>query len=288
MLEYVNCNLCGVDDYSILAGEHILPGEKLKSVKCKKCGLIYINPRLDAEGLSNLYGENFYAEKTISGLYCLGKDVNINRFRNCFRFLKNYKREGGKLLDIGCGVGAFLEAVSKERMWDIYGVEPSDYVFRLAHEKFGDNIIKGTLEEANFKNKSFDVVTLWNVLEHVPDPFALLKEVRRILKDDGLLIIAVPNVKYYLLKCFIVKVIFHKNVSWYPTEHLYHFSLKTLEKLTNKAGFIMYKQELCEPFMCGSRLENLTKKIGIKFVKLLFRLTQINWGGLEVYLIKTK
>jgi len=286
MLEYVKCNLCGADDYNTLAEECILSKEKLQIVKCKKCGLIYTNPRLDAEGLSIVYGEESYAEKTITGASCLDVSVNKNRFYNCLKLLEKCKYKDGKLLDVGCGTGIFLETIAKRKSWHLYGVEPSKYAFKVAHNKFGDNIFNCTLEEAQFKDKSFDVITLWNVLEHVPDPLAVLNEAERILKDDGLLILSVPNVILYQVKRFMVKtgLLSKNNISWHAAEHLYHFTPKTINMLINKTNFVIFKQTLSTPFMIGNWLENFIRGIASMVMRIFFDITKINLGGFELYL----
>ena len=287
MLEYVKCGLCGADGYDVLLRENIESGEKLAIVKCKKCGLIYTNPRLSTSDILKLYSEGSYAEKSISGLYCLDECVNRNRFKNCLSFLGQEKNRGGKLLDVGCGAGLFLGVVAKTKKWDIYGIETSAYAYKEAQAKLGKTIINNTLGEANFGDGFFDVITFWNVLEHVSNPLFLLREARRTLRDDGFVILTVPNVNFYLIKYFLIKLLFQKKISWYPNEHLYHFSVKSFKKLVDEAGFVVCKQVVSTPFLLGGSFENLIKRFGFVALKILFRCTGINLGGIEFYLIKS-
>ncbi len=95
----------------------------------------------------------------------------------------------GRILDVGCGLGFLLSGINKE--WQRIGVELSEFAADIA-SKWG-TVFRGTLEEASFDSKSFDVVVLHHVIEHVPNPESLIIEIRRILKPDGMLILGTPN-----------------------------------------------------------------------------------------------
>lgn len=135
--------------------------------------------------------------------------------------------EGNKLLDIGAGTGDFLLAAKKEN-WNLEGVEPNARARKLAHEK-GIELQK---ELSYFKENSFDVISMWHVLEHVPDLDFQLKELHRLLKPNGVAVIAVPNFKSFDAK-------YYKEfwAAYDVPRHVWHFSQSGITELFEKHNF---------------------------------------------------
>lgn len=139
-------------------------------------------------------------------------------------------RGSGRILDVGCGGGGFLYRV-KQWGWDTYGVEPSETGTRQA-QSLGLNVRQGTLQGAAFETGFFDVVRLSNVLEHLPDPKAVFREIHRILKADGAVYVTVPNTKSLVFWLFRER--------WYALDaprHVISYSPRTLERLAQSTGF---------------------------------------------------
>jgi len=220
MLEYVKCNLCGSDYFNSLCKI-----EPFNIVKCKKCGLVYVNPRQMGEKLLEKY-EQPILEDNFQSM----KDQRISNFKRNLYSLRHFKK-GGKILDIGCSYGIFLDIARKDG-WDTFGVELSKAASTYAKNKLGLNVFCGALEDAKFENSSFDAITMWEVLEHVPDPTSFLKEVNRILKNNGVIGISVPNFYWFYSKNPRMKEEYLK-----PAIHLFHFSPSTLKKLLLKTGY---------------------------------------------------
>jgi len=193
--------------------------------KCSDCGLIFTDPRPTADETSDLYGENYMAN--LESVRSILTRICENRLS----FVEKFKK-GGKLLDIGSGCGYFLEAARK-RGWTVFGTEMSDYCIKYSKEEFEISIESGEIFETNFPTSCFDIITMWHTLEHVRAPLDYLLELNRILKNDGLIFILVPN------RQFLVNYL--KGWSWIAKteimEHFYFFSTKTLEAILNKAGF---------------------------------------------------
>ena len=224
MLEQINCNLCGIDDTKLLYNK-----DSLNIVRCKRCSLVYINPRLSEADREKYYSKDYF------NVYFKDKEIHMkNRFKKRLDEIYRYK-EGGRLLEIGCGTGFFL-ALARKRGWETYGAELSPYASRYACEELKLNVFKGRLEKANYPKDYFDVITLWHILEHVPDPEYLLKEIARILKSDGLLAIEVPNIS-----SLVVRLLKTKWELFAPKEHLYYFSPKTLGRMLKEMGFKIIK-----------------------------------------------
>jgi len=197
-LEYVKCNLCGSDDSTILFTvkdrRYKKPG-LFNVVRCRKCGLIYTNPRPSKKLISQYYPSYYWDVGRVNNKNRLIKTLfKMNQILIdiiCYKMTIPLK-SNRKLLDIGCGSGKFLYSM-KKLGWQTYGVEIGDFAAKHAREELGLNVFTGTVGEASFPDKFFDGITMHQVLEHVADPTATLLEINRILKDDGLLAISVPD-----------------------------------------------------------------------------------------------
>lgn len=236
MPRHVACTLCGQNDTKV-----IQEAEKpYKVVKCRNCGLVYVNPQPDRIFTEEHYQEDYYKEWIEKQM-----EKRIPMWKRRLKELKKH-RKSGRLLDVGCGAGTFLKLANEEG-FEVYGTEISEYASRYVKDNFGINVFKGNLEEAQFPASSFEIVTIWHTLEHLPDPRITLKEVNRILKKDGLLVIAIPN-----LKNFITRVLYllakRKKLKLFSIKakelHLFHFSAKSITLLLKETGFNIKKTAL--------------------------------------------
>lgn len=220
MPEKIICNICGS-----IQLKQFPAGRKYGLSKCLRCGLVFTNPRPTQTEIGDLYGKDYLANLESV------RDSLMTICRKRLGFVERYKN-GGRLLDIGAGNGYFLELARGGR-WEIFGTESSEYCIDYCKESFGISLINCQLEHFPFIGGYFDVVTMWHVIEHLKDPMGSLIEVRRILKDCGLLFLLTPNLKFLLNYLKGVKSMSDIELS----EHLYHFSEKTLSQMLEKAGF---------------------------------------------------
>jgi len=219
--------------------------------KCKNCDLIFLNPQPTVEESLKYYTSDYYQrtdegtgiQKIVKNFTFFlqkfhTKNPNIFKF---FPFLSQYVRgikiiPDGKYLDAGCGNGTFLYAMKRiNPSEEYYGVEPGNFDEEdiKAH---GLNVIRGTLEDAHYPDNYFDVITLNHVFEHVPDPSETMKELKRILKPGGILIIAVPNHNSFAYKIF-GKFFWQLDVP----RHLFHYSDKILKIYASKLNLKVEK-----------------------------------------------
>lgn len=251
-IEEVKCNLCGTFNSEILEDCIVTIDSysfSFKMVKCPICGLVYLNPRLNESGLKAFYEAYFKKPK--------GGDYDIEQINSSphlmDRFLGEIEKRiaKGKLLDVGCGRGSFLNR-AKERGWYGWGVEFSE-IAALEARELGLNVQIGDLTQVKFPSSYFDVVTLFNVIEHVRDPFATISEVHRVLKHTGLLVIRAPNIDWLefppvgvlrnikkRVKGFLDKNYYFSTtgiLNMFMVQHLYYFSRETLRLLLEKIGF---------------------------------------------------
>lgn len=228
----MNCPLCG--------GEEALPLLEIpfrQMVRCRKCGLVYGNrlpPAGECARCSTLDPAEVEREER----------VGERRSRHFRRFLAA-AGQPGKLLDVGCGYGFFLE-LAREAGWEAIGVDLDPRAVAYAKDHLRVNAFEGDLRDLRFPGGSFDLVTLWNVLDYVPDPLDLLEEVHRLLKSGGRIFIRTPNVVWHLLNCRLTGLL--KRLGWGAVFderpytifvfHLTNFSRSTLRLLIERAGFV--------------------------------------------------
>jgi len=153
---------------------------------CPACDVAFVDPFPDRAALQRRYGPGYYA-----AWISRQKSRRARMWDARLRFLEGVAGRG-RLLDVGCGDGAFLEQ-ARRRGWEVAGTEISSWAAAHAAATLGRAVFCGELREAAYPEAHFDAVTLWHVLEHVTEPLSLLEEVRRILKPRGVLIVAVPN-----------------------------------------------------------------------------------------------
>ena len=156
---------------------------------CKKCGLVFNNPRPNMQSISRFYSQE---GKTNSWM---GADKQEKAWaRLASRRLRRVLaiKRTGRLLDVGCGIGRFINAARKAG-FEVQGIELSTSAVNIAKQKYGLNLLFGDLDDLDFEIEKFDVITLWHSLEHVPYPGRTLTKIKSILADGGYLVIAVPN-----------------------------------------------------------------------------------------------
>lgn len=136
-----------------------------------------------------------------------------------------------RLLDVGCALGFMLQ-VARGAGWEPVGVETSEFAARYAAEKTGCSVRTGTLQEAGFPSESFDVVTLMDVIEHVPDPDGLLREVRRVLRPEGVAYIVTPNFASFFVRLYGLNA-----YGIWPDQHVVYFQPSTIRRLLRRIGF---------------------------------------------------
>ena len=206
-------------------------------VDCLDCGLTYINPRVK-NSHENYWGDpDIYFEE--------GKDIfngtkSHHRDKNYLEELRHIKKfkDSGKLLDVGANMGFFLRKAN-EKGFDAIGLDPSESLSELGKKHFGLNIENSYLNNCSFKDKTFDVITLIDVFEHLTDPIINLKKIRSLLKDDGIVCIKVPNANYNKLKLKIFKFLKKDKAKdiFDSYEHVVHYNPTTMKNMVQKCGF---------------------------------------------------
>jgi SAM-dependent methyltransferase len=202
-------------------------------VKCERCGLIYQNPRLEPQELEAYYPDDYesYYRETKESLSWLQWKLLEYGLRKRARLLLQ-RQNAGRLLDVGCATGHFLYYVREHSHWQVQGVEPNHTAAQFAEETFHLDVYRGGLHEAKFPDNYFDAVTMWDVLEHVEEPVAIMEEVWRILKPGGAFLVRLPIADSLDAKLF--------GQYWSGLDqprHLSVFSRSSLHRLLESVGF---------------------------------------------------
>ena len=233
-LEKISCPLCDEKWHRPIT--HRPDG--MQVVRCTACHLLFLNPRPGEEALAALYTKEYfegdgefgwmkgYLESEMADLEGPG-----GYWQGILRKLEERLGKKGKVLDIGCSGGFFLEQARRDG-WEGRGVEVSEAMVAFAREKFGhENIHHGTLHGAHLDDQAFDAVLLHNLIEHVVDPVGLLEEVRRVLQRDGVVCLTTPNAA----AAGILGGVWSGFQAHFG--HVTFFTRKTLERLLGEAGF---------------------------------------------------
>jgi len=233
-LEYVRCLYCETDKYYDIHKEF----GNIGIVKCANCNLIYSNPR-PKNVEKNYHGEiDSYREEY---KYIFDKSKNHHRDRNYIQeidLIKKYHNKG-KLVDVGCNAGRFLDLTVKSG-FDSIGIEPSKSLADLGKKEFNLNIQNCTLEDSDLVDNTIDVITAIDVFEHLTNPKTFLKKSYDLLNEKGILVIKVPNGNYCLKKLRIAKLL-KKDSSkldiFDSYEHVVHHTVDSMKKMIESNKF---------------------------------------------------
>jgi SAM-dependent methyltransferase len=220
----VICPLCGGRGASTRFALSDLP------VRECGCGMVFLYPHPDAAELVEMYGPGYFKGWGGGGDEdAAARAVKQLTFSSQLALLAGTV-EPGRVLDVGCATGYFME-VAAAAGWEAYGVEVSEFAASVAAISFGDRVFQGTLEQAAYPDRHFDLVMLSDLLEHIPEPLPFLREVRRVLAPTGVLMIVTPDVGSLSAR------IMGRRWSHYHREHLHYFSAQTIDRLLGNCGF---------------------------------------------------
>lgn len=216
-------NFAEITDYAVSKESFIL-------CKCSNCQLLFTNPRPSQSDIGPYYNFPEYfshedkAKNLTQWIYQKVRDYSIGKK---VKFIKQFRKKG-KLLDFGCGTGEFLKK-AKRQGWKIAGIEPNEKARIQANIKL-NNKVKISINEIK-KESTYDIITLFHVLEHIHDLRKTIKNIIFHLKSGGYLIIAIPN-----HECFDSKTYGNFWAGWDVPRHLYHFNTEAMESFKNEFG----------------------------------------------------
>ena len=210
--------------------DHSVSFEEFQLLINNEFGYLETSPQPSSEKLPKYYKSEDYISHTdtkrnlFEKVYHLIRQISLKRK---IKLINLFSSEDKKLLDVGCGTGDFLQ-IAQQNNWKVSGIEPNEDARQIANSKTNKSVynIEQLLE---FPKQSFDVISLWHVLEHLPNLEEQISILKSLLKENGRLIIAVPNYKSY-------DAMYYKNfwAAFDVPRHLWHFSQESISKLFSK------------------------------------------------------
>lgn len=225
------CNLCKATNVAELCLKD-RRGGYLRTVICKECGLIWTDPPPHEDRLKEFYSKEY--RKEYKGIYEPKRKHLYRDAKSAIRritFLKDLLKKEDRILDIGAGSGVFVYVLCKLG-FGASGIGADEKYSKYAREELQVPVRTGFAQDLN-RGESYDIVTLHHVLEHMINPLQELRNIRNIIKENGYLVIAVPN----------AEDIRQDPNNRYHKAHLYTFNPETLEEIGKKAGFEVDKKE---------------------------------------------
>jgi len=223
------CIVCGHSDRKVVFKEF-----DIDIVKCTRCGHIYSTHELDQNY------DGYWGDAIPEGNESFWFDVAHRDMYDdfCKQFIKGRK---GRLLDIGCGQGFFIKHLAPYSSWEVSGCEISPSATKFAKESLGlERIFCGKVEDSDFSKNHFDIITLWDVIEHIPDPDPMLSFLSTLLHDDGFLFLHTPNIQVHLPKAKLKKLLkgMKSGVHYLEAkDHMNIYSVRSINSILNRNGF---------------------------------------------------
>jgi SAM-dependent methyltransferase len=262
--------------------------------QCRLCGLLYVFPQPDRTTLHDQFQSDYFTGGRSDGPSRLKLEFEAWRRPTIARIASRIRalKPAGKLLDVGCASGEMF-AHFPAASWEIFGIEPSVLAFARAHERFANNprirLFNSYLSDVSFPAESLDVITVLESLYYMRDPRHELSHLARILRDDGLLAIAMPGYTYQRLRHSgpMSYALAGRRCSLTPS-HLFYFSEYSLSTLLKSEGF-----RICETIQLGSSsygsgVGRFARQAYLKFSEVLGSVTRgrINLAPHVLYLCR--
>lgn len=202
-------------------------------VACSNCGLKFVNPRPTKSSLTKLYTRAYYFGLKIPHSYENYESWTKHHKRdylNKLKFIEKYSKIG-KLFEIGCSNGYFL-SLARSNGWQVNGIDFSNYAIKRARKKYSLQLSSGFAETMKINKQTYDAVVMWDTIEHLADPYLVLKNTHKLLKSNGRLFLSTGITDDLLNKATAGYSM------WYvPPLHLYFFSFKSLNNILRLSGF---------------------------------------------------
>ena len=222
------CLLCGGERHRIVFEEH-----GLNVIRCRDCRHVF------SSYLADPHFDGFWGESVEDEGHFYWSQARDRMYRDFIRrFLEG---RSGRLLDMGCGLGFFLRRVAGIGTWDIHGCEISPAAVRYARQTLGlANVLCSRLEDVDVPEASMDVITMWDVIDHIAQPDPLLRRCHAVLRNGGVCFIRTPNVHVQLARVKLKRLLLGMRPDMkylQPRDHIHHYSQGSIHRLLERNGF---------------------------------------------------
>jgi len=259
-MEHVPCFLCGTDDHDVVyeaRHDHAADADLVhkfrassdellidRLVRCRKCGFQYINPRLRGELILSSYAQGE------DRAYVSQLRARERTFAASLDEIERLAGGTGRLLDIGTAAGAFV-GVAKAKGWQAEGCEPNRWLAEWGSRHYGIQIRPGSVFEQPYESAGFDVITLWDVIEHTLNPREMLDRCRELLKPGGILVVNYPDAGSWIARAM------GRRWPFLTSAHLYYFDRRTITQMLGSAGFAV---EVMRPHVQRLELDYILRR----------------------------
>lgn len=238
MEQLSRCPICESDQFEpfLRCEDYTVSRETFQIVNCKNCGFKFTNPRPEESQLGKFYKSEEYVSHSNTNKGFINSTYQSVRKYTLLKKLQLISKyfKTGKILDIGCGTGEFLNTC-KNAKWITIGIEPDNDARQMAIKNF-ELDVRDESELKNLSDQSFDVISMWHVLEHVPKLNERIEELKRLIKPNGIIIIAVPN-----CDSLDAKIYTEFWAAYDLPRHLYHFTPKDIESIFRKHSMKVFR-----------------------------------------------
>lgn len=244
---------------------HVGEDNGFRVEKCRRCGMVFVNPRPTPEGLKVFYETYFHEDEETEAVWDL---ASAAIFEDILRWIAEGRSRPGDLLDVGCAFGGLLERAIRAG-WTATGIEPSPSAAAVARRIEGATVLECGIEEADLEPESFDAVASVYVLEHVADPLDMMRRIERVLRPGGQAIVRVPWVEP-LMPAFraLRRPLIHAPM------HLNDFSPRVMRRIGRELGFREVLVDPGSPRKSPDRMERLGALVLGNSAKILDRATR--------------
>ncbi len=286
--ESVGCNMCGSDDTELYHKERLIYFDQeldFQIVRCSNCSLVYTNPRLADYNALYLCDESYTDQSSDEHA-----SAKSNVFAGAMDQIEKYHRamadvnERPLLLDVGCGSGHFME-MAKARGYRVSGIEPSKRCVEYIEKNFDLPVVNANIMDADVPAESVDVITAWDVIEHVDDPKAMLGRCAQWLRPGGVMALRFPSASFQKIKGVVLNQILRtKHPAFGATMHLYFFNEDTFTQMANSVGLEIVAVKTTPMEMnAGSMMINVAKKCVGVTLSAMETISRRHLGNLEIF-----
>lgn len=248
---------------------------RFRVCRCEQCGLVRLDPRLAEAQLAEFYERDYFSGEHATGYDSYERDQQLyeKTFARRIKLICHYKSTG-RLLDIGCSLGYFLNVADRSG-FEVFGIDVSAYAVEHCQTRFPGRVRQGLLESRLFAPNFFDVVTMFDLFEHVYHPLAFLTSIYGITKDDGIVVITTPNHRSVLSR------VSKRNwVSYKIPEHVYYYTPETLRRMVAplfEVELVRSEGQYCSLEFLSERVKTLSRPVGHAMLSVVRGLGVKDW-----------
>jgi 2-polyprenyl-3-methyl-5-hydroxy-6-metoxy-1,4-benzoquinol methylase len=267
---------------------HFAVSDGFAIVRCAGCSLIFSNPRTQPVRTRRFFEEDYFQDQSVI-------DDNMTKhrlapLRRMARLVRDFRPEGGRLLDIGAASGLFVSFFANDARWSPEGIEPSRNAASQASAKYGVPVHCGVVGTVALEENAYDAVTILDTFFLDPEPNTTIQVIGQILKPDGLVFFEIPGLKFRLLKNtgLVARIIYGNCAQLNPAMQLFYYEEKTLSVLLARHGFELAAKFPEQSPIYGGWFKRALNGAYFRTAAALFRLTQsrIHYAAKEVLVYK--